>query len=101
MEIIHSGGDEGDGLVSGKAGGVVRAERGSGRWRRRFGNVERGVLVLGLLEGVSLDSVAILDEEIDDGGGEAGFDDAGGGLEIGDDSGNSIGLSLLPWERHG
>lgn len=82
-----------------------RGERGRTRRRKRFRDMENGMLMFGLLEGVFLESIAILDEEIDEGGGEAGLDDegggAGGGLEIGDDSGNSIGLGLLPWERHG
>ena len=72
--------------------------RGEGGRGRR--GVERAVFVVGRIEGASPDSVAIPDEEIDDGGGESGLEDEGGRLEIGDNPGDWIGLGVLPWKTH-
>lgn len=66
-------------LIFRKARGIMRGEGRSRRRRKGFRDMGGTVFVLSFPEGVSLDSVAILDEEINDGGGEAGFNDERGG----------------------
>lgn len=51
-----------------------------------------------------LEAALVFDEEVDEGGGEAGLDDEGaaafGRLEIGDDLGDSGDAVFLPRKRH-
>lgn len=75
---------------------------GQGGREDGVGDLELG---LSLPPGGLPEAVAVLDEEVDEGGGEAGLDDegaaaAGGGLEVGDEAGDAGDPRLLPWEGH-
>lgn len=59
----------------------------------------------GFFGAVFSEAGSVFDEEVDEGGGEAGLDDEGGAafwrLEIGDDLGDSGHAVFLPRKRHG